>query len=84
MIKKFYFENFKGFEKAEMPVENLTTIIGTNASGKTNAIEGMKILSELVTGRELYTILDGTKNIESNIRGGGKGCCRLDVYKRQG
>lgn len=85
MIKKFYFENFKGFEKAEMPVENLTTIIGTNASGKTNAIEGMKILSELVTGRELSTILDGTKNIESNIRGGGKGCCRFNsTYFRLG
>lgn len=78
MIKKFYFENFKGFVKAEMPVENLTTLIGTNASGKTNAIEGMKILSELMTGRDLSTILDGSKNIESNIRGGSKGCCRFN------
>lgn len=78
MIKKFYFENFKGFVKAEMPVENLTTLIGTNASGKTNAIEGMKILSELMTGRDLSTILDGSKNLESNIRGGSKGCCRFN------
>lgn len=78
MIKKFYFENFKGFEKTEMSLENLTTVIGTNASGKTNAIEGMKILSELMTGRELSTILDGSKNMESNIRGGGKGCCRFN------
>ena len=85
MIKKFYFENFKGFEKAEMSVENLTTVIGTNASGKTNAIEGMKILSELMTGRELSTILDGSKNNESNIRGGGKGCCRFNsTYFRLG
>lgn len=78
MLKKFYFKNFKGFEKAEMTVENLTTVIGTNASGKSNAVEGIKILSELMTGRELSTILDGSKNMESEIRGGSKGCCRFD------
>ncbi|MCD8335818.1 MAG: AAA family ATPase [Lachnospiraceae bacterium] len=77
MIKKIYLENFKSFEKAEIQVENLTTLIGTNASGKSNAIEGLKILSELVTGRELSVILDGSKNMESMIRGGSQGCCRF-------
>lgn len=77
MIKAIYFRNFKGFERAEMPIESLTTLIGTNASGKSNAIEGMKILSEAMTGRELSVILDGSKNMESNIRGGSKGCCRF-------
>ena len=76
MIKKFFFTNFKGFVKAEMAVENMTTIIGTNASGKTNAIEGIQILSELMTGRDLSTILDGSRNTDGEIRGGGKGCCR--------
>lgn len=37
----------------------------------------MKILSELSTGRELSMILDGSKNSDSGIRGGSKGCCRL-------
>lgn len=77
MIKEIYFKDFKGFENAAMPVESLTTLIGTNASGKSNAIEGMKILSEVMTGRELSVILDGSKNMESNIRGGSKGCCRF-------
>lgn len=77
MIKKLFFENFKGFAKAEMAVESLTTLIGANASGKSNAIEGLKILSELMTGRELSTILDGSKNMDSGIRGGSKGCCRF-------
>lgn len=77
MIKDIYFRDFKGFECAEMPIESLTTLIGTNASGKSNAIEGMKILSEVMTGRELSVILDGSKNMESNIRGGSKGCCRF-------
>ncbi len=78
MIKKVYFENFKSFSKTEMQIENITTLIGTNAAGKTNAIEGMMILSEIMTGRDLSTVLDGTKNSASGVRGGAKGCCRFD------
>lgn len=51
MIKKFYYKDFKCFEEATLNVENVTILIGTNASGKTNAVEGAMILSELVTGR---------------------------------
>lgn len=78
MIKKIYFENFKCFSKTEIQIENITTLIGTNAAGKTNMIEGMMILSELVTGRDLSTILDGTKNSDTGVRGGAKGCCRFE------
>lgn len=78
MIKKIYFENFKSFSKTEIQIENITTLIGTNAAGKTNMIEGMMILSELVTGRDLSTILDGTKNSDTGVRGGAKGCCRFE------
>lgn len=45
MIKCFTFENFKSFEKAELNIETLTTLIGTNSSGKSNAIEGIAILT---------------------------------------
>lgn len=77
MIKCFIFENFKSFEKAELNIESLTTLIGTNASGKSNAIEGIKILSELATGMDLSIILDGTKSINGSVRGGSKGCPRF-------
>lgn len=77
MIKCFVFENFKSFEKAELNIESLTTLIGTNASGKSNAIEGIKILSEVATGMELSVILDGTKSINGTVRGGRKGCPRF-------
>lgn len=77
MIKCFIFENFKSFEKAELNIESLTTLIGTNASGKSNAIEGIKILSEVTTGVELSVILDGTKSIHGTVRGGSKGCPRF-------
>ncbi len=77
MIKCFTFDNFKSFEKAELNIESFTTLIGTNASGKSNAIEGIKILSEAVTGVELSTVLDGTKSIHGTVRGGSKGCPRF-------
>lgn len=77
MIKCFTFENFKSFEKAELNIEGLTTLIGTNASGKSNAIEGIRILSEVVTGMELSIILDGTKSLSGTVRGGSKGCPRF-------
>lgn len=76
MIKSFTFKNFKSFENAELNLENITTLIGTNSSGKSNAIEGIKILSELSQGLDISTVLDGTKNSDSFIRGGSKGCCR--------
>ena len=67
MIKCFTFENFKSFEKAELNLEALTTLIGTNSSGKSNAIEGI----------ELNTILDGTKSTGAVVRGGSRGCARF-------
>jgi predicted ATPase len=78
LIKSFIFENFKSFDKAKLDLEQLTIIIGSNAGGKTNAIEGIKLLSEISTGREFSVILDGSKNIDSDIRGGSKGCCKFN------
>ena len=77
MIKSFIFEKFKGYERAVLWLEQITTLLGSNASGKSNAIEGIQILSEIATGRELSVIFDGTKNSEGSIRGGAKGCCRF-------
>lgn len=77
MIKSFIFENFKSFEKAELNLESLTSLVGTNSSGKSNAIEGISILAELATGLDLGIILDGTRNSESRVRGGSKACSRF-------
>ena len=76
MIKSFIFEKFKGYDRAVLWLEQVTTLIGSNASGKSNAIEGIQILSELASGRDLSVVFDGTKNSEGSIRGGAKGCCR--------
>lgn len=73
MIKAFIFENFKGFEKTELYLEDTTILIGANASGKSNALEGIAILAELARGRNIGDILGTSSNL---VRGGGVGCCR--------
>lgn len=77
MIKCFTFENFKSFEKAEFNIETLTTLIGANSSGKSNAMEGIFILAMASSGIDLNTILDGNKNIGATVRGGSHGCTRF-------
>lgn len=77
MIKSFLFENFKSFEKADLNLESITSLIGSNSSGKSNAIEGIHILAESATGLDLSVILDGTRNNDSHVRGGSKACCRF-------
>lgn len=76
MIKCFTFDNFKSFEKAELNIETLTTLIGTNSSGKSNAMEGIAVLAMASTGIDLNTILD-RKNTGAMIRGGSRECCRF-------
>lgn len=77
MLKAFMYEKFKSFDKAILWLEQLTTMIGTNASGKSNAVEGIQILSGLAIGRDLNAIFDETFNPENIVRGGAKGCCRF-------
>lgn len=61
--KMFSFDNFKSFEKTELNIENITTLIGTNSSGKSNAIEGIAILAMSSTGIDLSTFHCNRGNI---------------------
>ena len=74
MIKSFIFRNFKSFRSTVLWLEQTTTLIGSNASGKSNALEGIYLLSELARGRELSVIFDESRS-DSIVRGGAKGCC---------
>jgi len=51
MITQFTFRHFKSFREATLPLSPLTVLIGPNASGKSNAIEGVRLLSTLASGR---------------------------------
>jgi predicted ATPase len=71
------FKNFKNFEYAEIDLSKpMTLLIGRNGSGKSNVIEGVELLAQLIKGRELYEILDVERGGEFEIRGGLHGCFR--------
>lgn len=78
MFSQLRLKRFKSFADASMPVEPITILIGANASGKSNVIDGLQILSGLATNRELIDILDGIRGQETGIRGGSRGAPRYD------
>jgi predicted ATPase len=61
MLKKLILENWKSFRYAELPIDPLTVLIGTNASGKSNAIEAFITLNNIARGEETQNILAGIR-----------------------
>ncbi|MDO5296459.1 MAG: ATP-binding protein [bacterium] len=77
MITSFFFHHFKSLAQAELSAADLTILIGSNASGKTNIIEALRILSESAAGQSLAVIMDGSRNTAGVIRGGSAGCPQM-------
>ena len=50
MLKKLILENWKSFRYAELPLDPLTVLIGTNASGKSNVVEALEFLQRIAKG----------------------------------
>lgn len=69
MLKKLILENWKSFRYAELPIDPLTVLIGTNASGKSNVVEALEFLQRIVRGEDIEAALAGDKTFPS-IRGG--------------
>lgn len=70
MIKQFTFEQFKSYMKSSLPLGPLTLLIGANASGKSNAIEGIRLLSWMAKGQRLSDIMGLLEKGTLQIRGG--------------
>lgn len=70
MIESFTLENFKSFKKATLPLAPLTLLVGPNASGKSNAIEGLQLLSWLAFGHRLDGLPSAAREGEISVRGG--------------
>ncbi|MCY7070513.1 MULTISPECIES: AAA family ATPase [Streptococcus] len=76
-LKTLILENFKSFDgRSNFFVEELTTIIGLNASGKSNVIEALSILSMVSRDILITNILNNTSTVALPIRGGAQGCLR--------
>ncbi|MBD0262038.1 MAG: ATP-binding protein [Tolypothrix sp. Co-bin9] len=69
MLKQLILENWKSFRYAELLIDPLTVLIGTNASGKSNVVEALEFLQRIVRGENIEAALSGDKTFPS-IRGG--------------
>lgn len=69
MLKSVRFVNWKSFRDATLHIDPLTVLIGGNSSGKSNAIEGLQLLSRLAQGVPTETALAGSDKMPG-LRGG--------------
>ena len=72
MLKKLILENWKSFRYAELPLDPLTVLIGTNASGKSNVVEALEFLQRTFIRKDIRPALVGDSTL-SSIRGGLEG-----------
>lgn len=69
MLTAITLKGFKSYLKARLPLGPLTVLIGANASGKSNVIEGLRLLSWLAQGQKLSSIQYVVKDSERVVRG---------------
>lgn len=69
MLTAIQLHRFKSYKEATLPLNALTVIIGTNASGKSNAIEGLHLLWWLAQGQKLSSIQYAVQDSEQIVRG---------------
>ncbi|MFN9289549.1 MAG: AAA family ATPase, partial [Planctomyces sp.] len=69
MIKSISLVNFKSYVNARIQLAPLTFMIGANASGKSNALEAIRLLSWLAQGSRLDDISATSRPGAELIRG---------------
>ena len=69
MITELRLENWKSYEKASLHIDALSVLVGTNASGKSNALDALLLLNRVATGAMLTAALKG-EGPQAPVRGG--------------
>lgn len=69
MLTAITLEDFKSYRQATLPLSALTVLIGANASGKSNVIEGLRLLSWLAQGQKLSAIRFAVQSGDQVVRG---------------
>lgn len=69
ILTEFTLTNFKSYSTSSLPLGSLTVLIGANAAGKSNAIEGLRFLSWLAQGQKLSSIQYAVNSAERVVRG---------------
>ena len=75
MIEQISIENFKSLKKVDLKLGRLNLFIGTNASGKSNFFDALRVLQGIGYGFTIHEILDGkpksaSSEVWDTIRGG--------------
>jgi predicted ATPase len=74
MLTEFTLANFKSYRNSRLQIGSLTLLIGANASGKSNILEGLRLLSWLAKGHQLNNVQSAI-NIDQAVRGRVEDLC---------
>lgn len=85
MLTKLSLQNFRGFERHELPLCEMTIVVGRNNAGKSTVVEAMRLISMVVSryrrltfhpgpdwcgaGRASYGVRPSLRNTELNFQG---------------
>ena len=58
MLKRIHIKGYKSLDDVEATLEPLTVLFGANASGKSNFLDALQLLSKTATGRTLKEAFD--------------------------
>lgn len=72
-LNAIHLTSFKSHRNATLPLDDFTLLVGRNGSGKSNALDGLWVLSRLASGDDIRDALDGTRD-GPDVRGGVLGC----------
>jgi predicted ATPase len=75
MIERIQIENFKSFKKVDLKLGQMNLFIGTNASGKSNFFDALRVLRGIAGGYRIEDVFEGggqksTGDILPAVRGG--------------
>lgn len=79
-IEELRLTAFKSFRDAVLPLDELTLVVGRNGSGKSNALDGLWVLSRLAHDEFIRDALDGGREGPA-VRGGVAGCAPFGSTK---
>jgi len=69
MIVAIELDNWKSYEHATLHIDTLSVLIGTNASGKSNALDALLFLNRIASGAQFTSALQGD-GAQPQLRGG--------------
>ena len=80
MIERIVIENFKSLRSVDLTLGRVNLFVGTNASGKSNFLEALRVLEGIGNGFTIGEILNGKPGSIANevwqgLRGGSAYAC---------